>query len=273
MLAEAAKNRIKAATPARLRQVLQPRAGRAYGIGIEKTGTTTLARLFRPSARSAHEPDWIDTVAQMHAHAHGAIGDDAYRQYLCARDRRLWLDLESSCLMSFCARDLAELFPEARFVLTVRDCKSWLKSVINHHKTHKRGDPSMNRWYGLSYRPDAFAYSAHDRVLEAHDLFPLDCFLRYWAGSIDRALTSVPGERLLIVRTHELFDQAQAIARFIGLRAPSQGDGARPANAAQRDHKILEQIDGDYLSERIDALCAPHMQRFFPARAAACQEA
>ena len=259
------KQKVKEILPRELLDLIRPRSFHAFCVGAEKTGTTSVAEIFQGTHRVGHDSRWDDTTHHMLLLYRNAIAREAFCRYLVKRDKQLWLELESSCLMGYCAPHLITIFPRAKFVLTIRDCFSWLKSIINHQKTHKRVNPGLDRWHCVEWEPQNFEYSPHDEPLGKYGLFPLDCFLNHWTKSITRVTESIPSEQLLIIKTKDIGNSVEYLAKFLGLSDNECSSFERKhSNQQVVDHKILEQIDEQYVADRCWELCGDQMQKFFP---------
>lgn len=255
---------LRSLLPKGLFHLVQPRPFHAFAVGAEKTGTTSIAKLFEPNYRAEHEPQWNSTVKRMFRLSLNEMPETAFVSFLTRRDKRIWLELESSCLMGHCAPHLWTAFPDAKFILTVRDCLSWLKSDINHHMTHKREDAGMDMWYQVAFQPDRFEYTSYDEPLRQRDLFPLDCFLTYWANSISRVTDCIPPDQLLVIRTKDISDSGPALSRFLNVPTESMTFSQSHHNPGKVDHKIFEQLDRGYVAERCREICGLQMQQLFP---------
>lgn len=99
------------------------------------------------------------------------------------RDQRLQLEFESSSFQLYLLDPLAKNDPKDCFVLTIRDCRSWLRSIFNHALDHLRPH-HRRRYLSFRYRPDRFSYHTGEKALVARGLFPLDVYLstfnKYW---------------------------------------------------------------------------------------------
>jgi hypothetical protein len=104
-------------------RLLQKDIGKTFCIGFNKTGTTSLHRLFKTLGyRSYHGTRW-----------HDLSNFTIYEQYDCFSDG-FPLDWQM----------LNERYPGARFVLNVRDCKSWIFSRLQYIRRLK----SIGRYVG-----------------------------------------------------------------------------------------------------------------------------
>lgn len=258
-----AKDAVKSAIPPAVRALFQARRVRCFVVGAEKTGTTSLAGTLAHTLRAAHEPLWTSTVADMFAHYSNNLQDRAFARRLERRDRLLWLEAESSCLLGYCAPFLTDIFGDAKFVLTIRPWQSWLKSAINHHLTHRRGDRSMGMWYAIAYEPHRFTYRLHDSPLEVRDLFPVRSYLGYWRKSIEWVVQSVPRDRLMVLPTPEISRSAGALEAFLELPSGSlRTEDPIIRNKAEQDHGVFGQLDSNYLEDCAGRLCADYAHAY-----------
>jgi hypothetical protein len=250
-----------ARTPlAAIRPRLTPRRFHAFGIGAPKTGTHSLAGLFS-RYRAAHEPEHELLIPFVLRQGPAPAPDAA--ALLRAHDRRLWLELESSHVLVHFVRTLVSEWPEARFVLTMRDCYGWLDSILNNRKSGR----APARWRALGEFRRRVLVPAHRRDLPrdaSGQPRDLDATLAYWALHQRLVLDAVPAGRLLVVRTHELGGSAPAIARFLGIPAASLDlSRAHEFKTPGRTDK-LGQIDRDVLEAAVDRYCGPLMRTYFP---------
>jgi hypothetical protein len=236
------------------------RAFHAFGIGMEKTGTHSIAAVLNARFRSDHEPDYPTLIR--HLMRRDAHTDTSYRHFLRKRDAQLWLEMESCWLHVFHVRELVDLFPESRFILTVRDCYAWLDSLANHMLAGDVG-PHWRRAQRAYYRPDAFEYDAGEAAFERAGLFPIRAYLSAWARHNHLIVDAVPPDRLLVVRTSEIEDASDQIASFLGVPFDAV-DGARGHQYANA-HKfhMLEQVDPHLLEDTVQTLCGDLMARWF----------
>ncbi len=103
-----------------LRRLVLPHRQRVFGIGLSKTGTTSLASaLNQLGIRTLHYPSDARTYTELQR-------GEPRLSVLEAFDGIT--DLPAVMLYP----KLARVFPMARFVLTVRDESSWLRSMRHH---------------------------------------------------------------------------------------------------------------------------------------------
>ncbi len=251
---------------ARIHLAFRPRRFQAFGVGTPKSGTRSLAGLFERSYRAAHEPEAESLVEMMDLVARQQLERERVARFLRRRDRRLRLELESSHPTAFFLEILLDEFPDARFILTIRDCYSWLESVWGQFLRLPQRE-SMVFWSRMRdayYRPDRFQHAPEERVLADHGLYTLDGYLSFWERHNAQVLTLVPSERLLVVRTHEIQRDAGRIASFLGVPAESLDPSRSHLNRAQSTRGLLWQIDPGFVERKADLYCRALMARFFP---------
>lgn len=115
----------------------QPRAFRAYCVGHAKSGTASMAGLFQGNVRSSHEPERTELLKMILLEANVSMHRDEFVDYICHRDERLGLEFDSSWVNYFIIGHLVYAFPDAKFILLVRDCYTWVESIVNHMLTRE----------------------------------------------------------------------------------------------------------------------------------------
>jgi hypothetical protein len=245
----------------RLPAHLRRRRLHLHGVGIGKSGTTTLAEMFR-DYRAAHELDAERFVPISAGVLTGQYALDARRVRFELRRRqiRFRLEVDSADFLNPVAGTLAALFPGARFVLTIRDCFSWLDSSVEWRlKTTDAGiwAPMRDAMYGSS--PAVFA--PEEAPLRDAGLPPIAAYLRRWAQQNAAVLRRVPSERLLVVRTEDLSGAGDTLARFAGVPVGT----VHPAHAKANTDRtgLLAQVPRDFIGERAREHCATLMEKYW----------
>lgn len=104
-----------------------------FCIGLPRTGTHSLAHMFGKHFRAAHEPKKQETIINILDWKSGRYSKSKMLRILALRDKRLKLNLEASHYLHHIVDLLVELFPQAKFILTVREPISWLASETNQN--------------------------------------------------------------------------------------------------------------------------------------------
>ena len=240
----------------------------AFGLGSAKSGTHSIAAIFQNSYSSAHEAEHAKMISAILQRSERSLPDAAVRRWLLRRDRRLGLELDSSQLNASFADLLPDLFPEARFILTIRDCYSFLESVIDHQLSR----PDSPDWRQMrALRFGGFEYQPQEQALIRRGLYPLAGYLSYWARHNQHVLDCIPSERLLVVRTTEIADSIHQIAHFLEIDPESIDITQCHAYPAKQRFGVLSQIDHDFIEHQVATYCSSIMNQFFPQVCGAAQ--
>ena len=92
----------------------------------------------------------------------------------------------------------------------------------------------------------------------------MDGYLSFWAAHNREILANVPADRLLIVRTHEIQDDIERMAKFLAIPAETLDRSQAHQYGATRQYGILAKIDRDFLEEKVDLHCRDLMDQYFP---------
>jgi hypothetical protein len=124
---------------------LPPRRFHLIGVGLPKTGTTSLASLFQPF-RWGDEFLFPESVERLIAWKGGRLDRDVMRRWLALRDEAGALELDSASFNHYFLDIMVELHPAARFVYTRRDAVSWADSFLNMVLRHSICYHPNGRW-------------------------------------------------------------------------------------------------------------------------------
>ena len=222
-----------------------------FCLGAAKTGTTSFASMFESHYRSAHEPETVattDAVATI-------LGDNPdsldVAAWLRARDQRLKLDVEASHPLGYMAPWLPEVFPDARFVITVRNPRSWLKSRLNFH--YYKTPPEWQKYRDLIWSRWHKGYHDEEKALEEMGLYSVDAYLAQYSEQYELLFKHLPENRRLLVKTEELDDSIEKIADFLGI-APNT-ILKRHSNAFSHEESVIERLPPEFVTQRIDTHC------------------
>ena len=196
---------------------LRPRRIDVCCCGLSKTGTHSIAGLFQ-NYRSMHHPDAQTRLPLAEACLQGSLDDWEAQTILHKRDRVLWLEAESSALAGILIQPLVQACPTKSFILTIRDVYSWCDSWLDHNinSPPKRSSP----WAQLDkvrLRVNDFVPTRHDKPLLDHGFPPLACYFQLWQGHNARVLETVPGERLMVVKTQDIIASVPTLAEWLGI--------------------------------------------------------
>ncbi|MBD3413422.1 MAG: hypothetical protein GF421_03200 [Candidatus Aminicenantes bacterium] len=248
-----------------VRNRLYPRRFHAFCLGVPRTGTASMAGLFQRHYRAEHEPEDIVTTEKIVDFINGELSKKKMSSFIRKRDRSLWLELESSHFSYFYLDILLQEFEQAKFILLLRDCYSWLNSYINHQLGRPLSIKSRF-WNKLRdiYFDNHFPYSAQEQVLDERGLYTIDGYLSRWKSYNEKVLSLVPSERLLVIRTHEIKEKFEDIKDFLGISSNNLDGSQSHLNTRTKGFDLLSKIDKGFLKEKFNDHCQDLMKDYFP---------
>jgi len=240
------------------------RRTQVFCLGTAKSGTHSIASMFSGNVRTGHEKEALKFIDAFFSWKEGQMSEGQYRDWLVARDQELALEIDSSWFHGLIVDFLASQFPNARFILTIRDCYSWLNSEFKRVLHTPSQEPQRVRMRKYVYNGVPATYAAEERVLKATGLYPVENYLARWAAHNEKVLATIPPERLLVVRTEQIGARALEIADFAGLpRGTLRLHRTHEyRNPVQRE--IIRELDPKFLEQKVERHCRPLMKRFFP---------
>lgn len=248
-----------------VKQRVRPRRIHVYCVGAGKTGTHSIANLFDKHFRSAHEPELLAMRELLKKEALGLIGHEEKANYLLARDTRLFLEVESAAFNRRNIGILTELFPDARFIVTVRDPYSYTDSVINHLLNHPAALEGERRGFvGIVMGEDRFSHAPEEEELRELGLHTLDGYLSNYAETTAQVLRAIPSERLLVVRTDRIRESVGEIADFLGILKELLEPDRSHAFKAKRKFGVLARMNPDFVDAKVKQHCLEIVREFFP---------
>ncbi|MCA9279069.1 MAG: hypothetical protein H6815_13920 [Phycisphaeraceae bacterium] len=236
---------------------------RAFCVGQAKSGTSSLAGLLMKHHRAAHEPERAQTLDLILREARGELDESAMRVYLLERDQQLGLAFDIAWANQFLVGHLVRFFPDAKFIVLIRDCRSWLQSFVGH--LISRNVPAdviafLDYWF----RPDEYPVGSEDAKLGELGLYSVRAFLAAWVRHITVCEHEIPDDRKLVVRSHELNTSHDRIASFLEINPDSLDTTQGHRNRSTFDQSIDTIVDSNYVRSVMEELCMPHMQLWFP---------
>jgi hypothetical protein len=244
-----------------LKPILRPRRTNLCCCGLSKTGTHSMAGLFE-GFRSAHHPDAETRLPLAIGLLRGDVSKSQARRILRGRDRDFWLEMESSSLAGLLIHPLVRACPDKRFVLTVREPRSWCDSWLDHNLS--RPVEPTSPWAELDrlrLRIGDFQPTRFDAPLSERGFPPLACYFQLWGAHNQRVLDAVPPNRLLVVETTEIGKRSDEIARFAGVPPESLRPDRSWLFTAPKKHGLLGTLDCSYVSETAEAWCGQLARR------------
>jgi hypothetical protein len=242
-------------------KTLRPRHIHVYGVGAPKTGTSSVAHLFG-AYRSKHEahPEWtVNLIKRLESEP----DNPQTHQVLKKREEKDRLECESAYYLINFVGHLATLYSNAKFICTVREPRSWLRSIIDQciNNPREQLERPWRMLRDLSFGAPPERYDAKEMVLDSYNLHSVDQYLSYWAAHNRKLLDVVPVNRRLFIRTAFLSQAEKQIADFVGVPITRLQTERNHANKAPEKHNLLDEVDSGYLEEKINEHCRRIMER------------
>ena len=192
------------------------------GVGLSKTGTTSLHQAFKLLGLKSihHDRERLNQVLG---------GEDTAPDFRVYDD----VDVVSDLPSAFFFRELLSAYPDAKAILTVRDTDSWLRSWANHvqrinlrnSRIHERIWKQMKMLIGLANRPkDVFKRKLllknQLHVYGSKD-FQEDINRRKYEEHIASVKREIPPDRLLVMDVIG-GDGWDKLCSFVGLDPPDE---------------------------------------------------
>ncbi len=232
---------------------------KAYNVGIGKTGTLSMATIFG-NYRSEHQFEMTEILQAIKYLEKENISREQFVDCIMKRDLKACLEMDSSGHHFFYLDILAEKFPEAKFIFVIRDCYSWFDSVINMLHLPNSGFTSPGKYDFDHLKPICEDKTVLISKLPEHIEGPLG----FWAEANQKAINTLPRDRSLMIRTHEISQRIDKIADFIGIPADTLIRERSHTNKGRTKLNILHAVDGGFFEEKVNDICSPLMKDFFP---------
>lgn len=235
---------------------------KAFCVGQAKSGTASLVGLLSANYRAAHEPERPELLDMIVRESNGEVTAEEFREFLLERDARLNLEYDVSWANQFIIGHLLDVFPASKFIVLIRDCYSWLQSAIGHLISCEMPSEILDflPWW---IKPERHPHSRHDRTLAERGLYSVSGYLHAWNGHVDRC-QSIPADRRLVIRTHELSRSHRRMADFLQITVDTLDAGSAYENRSTWHERIESLVDPAYIDESVQAICADNMARYFP---------
>jgi hypothetical protein len=254
---------IKSYAPLPLLEWAVGRRRRVFALGTPKSGTTSIAGMFASQCRAAHEPHRPATVAAMHDHFVGKISDGQMREKYRERDKQLLLDIESNCFLAYRPDLLHSVFPDAKYLVIIRHPVQWLDSILDNNINFPRTKTAtMTQWHNVLFSTRNESTSKQDDLLIERGLYPVDCYLAYWARTYERCLHSLRNARVLVVGTCQITRRMQEIGDFVGLDLSSVNPRNSHRNTTLVKHNVLAEFDKEFIENSVNKNCGALISQY-----------
>jgi hypothetical protein len=181
------------------------------------------------------------------------------------RDRQLWLEMESSSLAGILIEPYVRVCADRKFILTIRDVYSWCDSWIDHNINSPPDESSP--WAALDrvrLKADQYPPTKYDAPLVERGCRSLAAYFQLWTAHNVRVLRTVPADRLMLMRTHEINERIPAIAAWVGIPDTRMRRDRSWLFQSSRKHHMLASLDPGHVRATAAAHCSGLMQQYFP---------
>ncbi|MGB3472834.1 MAG: sulfotransferase [Erythrobacter sp.] len=231
-----------------------------YGVGAAKTGTHSLAAMFEPYVASEHEPDQIELIELLLDREQTGVSRQLYR-FLRERGKRHPLKVNASQINIYLLGEILELHPDAKFVLTTRHPLDWVRSIIDDSLRRDIGN-SWRRFRDFRFGMPAKLGGPDDSLARA-GLYTLEGYFSYWSQAMRIPLGAIQNERLLIVRTEQLFDTSEQIADFCEISGFVPDEKKSHAFANPFRSGLLGELGKGHVLSTMERVCGGYLRKHF----------
>jgi len=225
------------------RRAIDKRPSLIFGVGLPKTGTTSIAYLLGPERHGYHEKNRARSINVIRLYCSGDINIGRLERWFVIRDIYLYPVFDIAHYYGAIADEMVGLFPNSKFLITLRDCYSWAQSFGNQvikRWRWKNGwsedcEDYLVKWQKYQFgHPGAWSYPSPESELQEVGMPPLSVLYQYYRGRNRKLLDAIPPDRRIVLKTSEL---SQSISRI--------------------EHSLLDRIQQWPLSKKRDLLQAP----------------
>ncbi|MEM7120321.1 MAG: sulfotransferase [Pseudomonadota bacterium] len=194
-------------------------------LSLPKTGTKSIAGLFA-NFRARHEYQFEAATKILEAYHHRRVERTDLSAFLLTRDTLGHLEVDSASVNFWFADLFVELFPQARFLVVLREPYAWLESVLAHLQRDVVEMKAHGLPYPASFRrlADVSGINFDPRSAESPDDFRGTMpflsrqMLEFWCEQNTRLMRVVPPHRRLVLQTDDLSRSHNALSRFVGVK-------------------------------------------------------
>lgn len=247
-----------------LRTIFQKRNFHAFCLGTPKSGTHSIANMLK-GFRANHEPNEVFMINLIHKKVNDELSNDDLINILKKRDASNWLEMESSHYLGGVIEQLVNISNDALYILTIRDCLSWMDSWFNHQLS--RPTLTNESVYNLgrdNYYSRGYEYTKHDRMLEDMKLYPIRSYLEFWNTHNQKVIDSVADDKLLIIKTHEISQSVSKITSFLNIDKSHIISASSHEFKAKGKHGVLDKLDVNFLHDTAMEICGDLNNKYFP---------
>lgn len=237
-------------------------------LGLPRTGTTSFAGIF-DKFPATHEFMISETIPVLLDFHEGKISAAALADFLHERDARAGHWVDSASFFFFAPEAVIRAFPEARFFFALRDCESWVLSMVDNslfvHRMIREGRATVDLRFLDRY--SEFFIRGHERRMfldqqhlsrnAQHIVTELAAIWGKYSLRLAEAMLAVPPQRRLVIRLGDFNASLDSIAAFAGVQRTALNEKNLHLNKDRSLSAVRQLLKGAPLT----AICAPHQIR------------
>ena len=169
---------------------------------------------------------------------------------------------------------LAQKFPSAKFILTLRNCYSWVDSMINegilasYKETYNCRKPEESESSLAYYFKDLIGLNLslfRSKEYAARRIHLIvDRLLSFWANTNENTIQNLPSGRSLVLPIDRISDNFESIAELLQVPADTLAKDESFSNKGIYKFNMLKEVSPAFLRDKSSRHCASLMGRYFP---------
>ena len=251
---------------------MHPRPAHIIGLGTAKSGTYSIANIFAKHYQALHEMPKFPLLGHVLDYLEDRTTRPEFIAILREHDGRWQPTANVANFFGDVAGEIVDAFPDARFIITIRDCYTWLRSQMSQMlELHSRVGhaPKLQLFCQLNDRRfgrrSEAEYPPEENAVREAGLPSIESMLRYWARFNERILAAVPEDRRLVIRTRDISASIPKIADLAGVPAESLDAGSAHSHRAHgKTFDLWELVDHAHIERLAQRHCSELMHTYYP---------
>lgn len=239
----------------------------AFVVGLPKTGSTSLATIFG-NYRTGHEAGTAELIGSGLRWLSGEIDEAGFWRETSPRLTSPTLEMDSATCHHLYAELLVARFPHAVFIHSVRDVGGWMSSLLDMSVRYRVARSVLP----MKHKPEHVQFMdrvtggelSNLRTAQASEAATIVPMMRYWAAHLSELPLILPPERALLVRTRDIANRLDDLARLCGVPPATLRADLSHSNRAPFTLRRLALYDSAEVRAAYEHYCAGIMASMFP---------
>lgn len=255
------------------RRIVSNRPSLVFGVGMPKTGTTSIAKMLGPSQHGYHEKNRARIIPLIRSYCNGRAGVSELKLSFAIRDICLYPLFDVAHYYGAIVGELSDLFPESKFIVTLRNCYSWAESFGNQLIKRWRWKEGWSKDCGdylvkwQKYQLDSpriWKYPSEELKLKRVGMPPLATLYEYYRRRNTKLLGEIPPDRRIIIKTSEIDQSISQLEQFAGLPGGTLNEDRSHARKRQQTFvNLFEDVPSTHLKNLAQKYCNDIMKDHF----------